>query len=150
MDVKTPRRYWQFRLRTLLWLMLCLAIGLGAYRAGFDNGYADRINQREEVGATFAASYDVRDVVPTRKTSTGTVVEFDPLIQDGEANVLPKTWSSNGGQACIAEFATNLTLLSNRALRLIFDRAANGLPLANRAEASVAAFAAAVPRADVG
>ena len=111
MDAKTPKKYWQFRLRTLLWLMLCLAIGLGAYRAGFDNGYADRINQREEVGATFAASYDVRDVVPTRKTATGTVVEFDPLIRDVEANVLPKTWSSNGGQACIAEFATNLTLV---------------------------------------
>ena len=47
-------------------------------------------------------------------------------------------------------FATNLTLLSNRALRLIFDRAANGLPLANRAEATVAAFAAAEPRVDVG
>jgi len=91
--------------------MLCLVIGLGAYRAGFENGYADRINQREEVGATFAASYDVRDVVPTRRTSTGTVVEFDPLIRDVEANVLPKTWKSNGGQACIAEFATNLTLV---------------------------------------
>ena len=111
MDVKTPRRYSQFRLRTLLWLMLCLVIGLGAYRAGFENGYADRINQREEVGATFAASYDVRDVVPTRRTPTGTVVEFDPLIRDVEANVLPKTWSSNGGEAVIAEFATNLTLV---------------------------------------
>ena len=48
-------------------------------------------------------------------------------------------------------FATNLTLLSNRALGLIFDRAADGLPLANRAEATtVAAFAAAGPRVDVG
>ncbi|HET8699353.1 MAG TPA: phytoene/squalene synthase family protein [Gammaproteobacteria bacterium] len=47
-------------------------------------------------------------------------------------------------------FATNLTLLSNRALRLNFDRAAYGLPLANRAEATVAAFAAAEPRVDVG
>jgi 4,4'-diapophytoene synthase len=43
-------------------------------------------------------------------------------------------------------FATNLTLLSNRALRLIFDRAAVGLPLASRADTSAASFAAAVPR----
>ena len=43
-------------------------------------------------------------------------------------------------------FATNLTLLSNRALRLIFDRAAGGLPLANRAETSAATFERALPR----
>ena len=36
-------------------------------------------------------------------------------------------------------FATNLTLLSNRALRLIFARAADGLPLASRAATSVVA-----------
>jgi farnesyl-diphosphate farnesyltransferase len=47
-------------------------------------------------------------------------------------------------------FATNLTLLSNRALRLIFDRAAVGLPLASRTEASELSFAAATLRADVG
>ena len=47
-------------------------------------------------------------------------------------------------------FATNLTLLSNRALGLIFDRAAAGLPLASRAEAGAASFSAAAPRVDVG
>jgi 4,4'-diapophytoene synthase len=47
-------------------------------------------------------------------------------------------------------FATNLTLLSNRALRLIFDRAAAGLPLASRAETGAASFSAAAPRVDVG
>ncbi len=35
-------------------------------------------------------------------------------------------------------FATNLTLMSNRALRLIFARAADGLPLASRADTGVA------------
>lgn len=113
MDEPNPRKYWQFRLRTLLWLMLCIVIGLGAYRAGFENGFADRFNQREEVGATFAASYDVRDVVPTRRISTGVVLQFDPLIRDVKANVLPKTWRSNGGEADIAEFATNITLVVN-------------------------------------
>ena len=41
-------------------------------------------------------------------------------------------------------FATNLTMMSNRALRLIFARAADGLPLASRA-ATNAAFLAALP-----
>jgi farnesyl-diphosphate farnesyltransferase len=41
-------------------------------------------------------------------------------------------------------FATNLTMMSNRALRLIFARAADGLPLASRA-ATNAAFVAALP-----
>ena len=41
-------------------------------------------------------------------------------------------------------FATNLTLMSNRALRMIFARAADGLPLASRAATSVE-FVAAVP-----
>jgi farnesyl-diphosphate farnesyltransferase len=45
-------------------------------------------------------------------------------------------------------FATNLTLLSNRALRLIFDRAADGLPLASR-EDHDGAVARAVRRLDV-
>jgi farnesyl-diphosphate farnesyltransferase len=48
-------------------------------------------------------------------------------------------------------FATNLTLMSNRALRMIFARAAVGLPLASRAATSVE-FAPALPggRIDVG
>ncbi len=46
-------------------------------------------------------------------------------------------------------FATNLTLLSNRALRMIFARAAAGLPLASRADAGLATFSAVSPRADV-
>ena len=111
MDDKTPRRYWQFRLRTLLWLMLCIVIGLGAYRAGFENGYADRVDQRQEVGKTFTASYDVSDVIPCRRTNTGVIVDFDSLIRDVTKNVLPNTWEFNGGEAGVAEFATNLSLV---------------------------------------
>lgn len=49
-------------------------------------------------------------------------------------------------------FATNLTLMSNRALRLIFARAADGLPLASRAATSAGDVVAALPggRIDVG
>jgi len=113
MDVKTPRRFGQFRLRTLLWLMLCIVIGLGAYRAGFENGYADHLNQRQEVGKTFAASYDVSDVIPCQKTNTAVIVDFDSLIRDVTESVLPNTWEKNGGEASVAEFATNLSLVVN-------------------------------------
>ena len=43
-------------------------------------------------------------------------------------------------------FATNLTLLSNRALRLIFARAADGLPLADLSESSTRAGATGLRR----
>ncbi len=42
-------------------------------------------------------------------------------------------------------FTTNMTLMSNRALRLIFARAADGLPLASRAETHLGDFVAALP-----
>jgi hypothetical protein len=41
---------------------------------------------------------------------------------------------------------TNLTLMSNRALRMMFDRAANGLPLAETEPGLPRAVAEAVPR----
>jgi farnesyl-diphosphate farnesyltransferase len=49
-------------------------------------------------------------------------------------------------------FATNLTLMSNRALRIIFARAADGLPLASRSATSLGEVVAALPggRIDVG
>jgi farnesyl-diphosphate farnesyltransferase len=41
---------------------------------------------------------------------------------------------------------TNLTLMSNRALRVIFARAADGLPLASAADLDVGSFSTAAPR----
>jgi farnesyl-diphosphate farnesyltransferase len=48
-------------------------------------------------------------------------------------------------------FTTNMTLMSNRALRLVFARAADGLPLASRTETNLGEFVAALPggRVDV-
>jgi farnesyl-diphosphate farnesyltransferase len=43
-------------------------------------------------------------------------------------------------------FTTNLTLMSNRALRLIFARAADGLPLASLAAADVGGLVVTGPR----
>jgi farnesyl-diphosphate farnesyltransferase len=42
-------------------------------------------------------------------------------------------------------FTTNMTLMSNRALRLIFARAADGLPLASRADTKLGELVAALP-----
>jgi len=46
-------------------------------------------------------------------------------------------------------FTTNLTLMSNRALRLVFARAADGLPLASRADTRLGQFVAALPSASI-
>jgi len=113
MDEKTPRRYWQFRLRTLLWLMLCIVIGFGAYRQGFERGADVRLSQRQEVGQTTTVVYNVSDVLPMTRTKTGVIVDFDGLIRDMEKNVLPRTWNSSGGEASLAEFAATLSLVVN-------------------------------------
>jgi farnesyl-diphosphate farnesyltransferase len=46
-------------------------------------------------------------------------------------------------------FATNMTIMSNRALRLMFARAADGLPLASRAETRLGEFVGALPGARI-
>jgi hypothetical protein len=112
MDSTKPRRYWQFGLRTLLWLILCIAIGFGGYRQGFEQGTEAYLNHRQEVGRTFNAVYYVSDVLPKKTTTSGgVVVDFNWLIDDMKTNVLPQTWDSSGGEASIAEFATNLSLV---------------------------------------
>lgn len=109
MDEKTARPFWQFGLRSLLWLTLCIAIGLGAYRQGFENGYADRSNQRQEVGRLFTVTYDVKDVVPMERIPPGVTVDFDALMDDLCENVLPRTWDQD--KASMAEFATTLSIV---------------------------------------
>jgi len=112
MDSTKARRYWQFGLRTLLWLILCISIAFGAYRRGFEQGTEAYLNHRQEVGRTFNAVYDVSDVLPKKANKSGGVeVDFDWLIDDMKKKVLPQTWDSSGGEASIAEFATNLSLV---------------------------------------
>jgi hypothetical protein len=106
-----PRKWLQFRLQSVLWLMLCIAIGIGAYRHGYDAGVADAANQRSQVGTTFAKVYNVADIVPLQKTGSGVVADLEGLAQDISRQVLPNTWDENGGSAAIAGFEANVALV---------------------------------------
>jgi hypothetical protein len=107
-----PRKWLQFRLRSLLWLMLLIAIGLGAYWRGYEAGIEDKANQRSQVGSIYVKVYNVADVVGMQKTNSGTVVaDLEGLAREISRQVLPNTWHESGGEAGVAGFVTNLSLV---------------------------------------
>jgi hypothetical protein len=107
----TPRRSWiQFSLRSVLWLMLCIAVGFAAYWRGFDDGFADGTNSRHQVADPYLKAYSVRDLLPPLAANeTQTRKDAEPLVQDIKRNVLPNTWKSGG--AAIAFFGANSPLV---------------------------------------
>ena len=111
---ESSRRTWiQFSLRTVLWVMLCVAIGFGAYRWGYDAGITDQKNERQEVGNTFAMVYYVGDTTPGTTVASQSQVDFERLIGELTSEVLPNTWPDRGGAAAIKEFATNQAIVVN-------------------------------------
>jgi hypothetical protein len=105
-------RSWnQFSLRTIFWIMLSVAIGIAAYRWGYNTGFTDRGNQRHEVGKAYATVYYVGDMTPATKVNSGIQVDFDRLITDLTTEVLPNTWVDRGGAAAIKEFQTNQAIV---------------------------------------
>lgn len=107
-----PRRgWWQFSLASIFWLMLCIAIGIGAYRWGYDAGFADQAHQRRFVGMTQARVYSVADLLPTKPTATGINADGDAFLRDLQARVLPNTWTENAGDADAQFFVTNLSIV---------------------------------------
>lgn len=107
-------RSWRprFRLASLLWLMLCVALTLGTYRWAYQRGREDALAQRTFVGRTHPRVYYVQDAMPMPATQSGGVVlNFDSIIGDLTKEVLPNTWEESGGSATVAEFPTNISLV---------------------------------------
>ena len=108
------KRPWRlrFRLASLLWLMLCVAIGITAYRAGVEAARRELWHNRSAVGNQYVAVYYVADLV-IRPSPTGNAViaDFESLTQEMEAKVFPQTWISAGGNASVSGFPTNLSLV---------------------------------------
>lgn len=102
----SPRRWFQFRLQSILWLMLCIAVGLGTYWRGYQAGLADKANQRSEVGSTYVTIYNVADVVRPPNANSGNVADLEGLAHDISTQVLPNTWDVSGGNASIVGFGT--------------------------------------------
>lgn len=106
------RRSWlQFSLRTFFWLILVVAIGIVAYRRGFDAGLADAVNQRTQVGNVFAMVYHVSDAVPMKQVGGKLQLDYRGLVSDLTSEVLPNTWIERGGTAAIKEFPENSLLV---------------------------------------
>src|SRR4029453_10931149 len=96
---KSPRKWLQFRLQSILWLMLCIAIGLGTYWRGYQAGLADKANQRSQVGSMYVKVYNWAAVVPNQKSNSSIAADLKGLARDICSQVLPNTWEMNGGNA---------------------------------------------------
>ena len=106
-----PRKWLQFRLQSILWLMLCIAIGLGTYWRGYQAGLADKANQRSQVGSMYVKVYNVADVVPVQETNASVAADLKGLAREICGQVLPNTWTENGGNASVAGFEANVSLV---------------------------------------
>jgi hypothetical protein len=111
------RRWGQFSLRTILWLLLMLSVVLTAYRQGFNVGFSDGVvhgaNQRTWVGTVYAKAYNVADLIEQEPPKVPSRAEADDLIRNVTKIVLPHTWQSNGGQAAIAFYESNLMIVAS-------------------------------------
>lgn len=106
---ESPRWRPRFRLASLLWLMLCVALVIGTYRLAYERGREDTLAMRTFVGRTHVRSYDVQDVMPAKLTGTGVLLNFDPIVRDIQKEVLPNTW--DGGSATISDYPNNISLI---------------------------------------
>lgn len=89
------RRLIQFRLSSVLWLMLVIAAGLGGYRAGLDEKQA-----RHEAGTMYNRAYRVQDLV----LGPGmTKPDFDSLIEQ-LVLLSPQKWQVTGGAGCVTGY----------------------------------------------
>ncbi|HUE72414.1 MAG TPA: hypothetical protein VMP01_16130 [Pirellulaceae bacterium] len=92
-------RWWRprFRLASLLWLMLCVALAIGMYRYGYEVGHEDALNQRTFVGNVNPRVYEVSQIVTLKPAGGGVIADFDSLMSDLKKEVLPYTWDDQGG-----------------------------------------------------
>ena len=107
--LKNSRWRPRFRLASLLWLMLCVALVIGTYRVAYERGREDTLAMRTFVGRTHVRSYDVQGVMPVTRTGTGVLLDFDSIIRDIQRDVLPNTW--DGSSATIADWPNDISLV---------------------------------------
>ena len=100
----------QFGLRTLLFVILCIAGMLAGYRAGFYQGAETKRRQ-----SIYAKTYQVVELTDLVTTPSGEVKKsYDTLIQIILKNVEPDSWDSVGGPGSIQEFPPSKSLVINQ------------------------------------
>jgi hypothetical protein len=95
---------WQFTIRTLLFVMLCL----GGILAGFQTGYYWGA-ERRRAEAQFAKVYPVADAIYVDSESQQP--DFDTLIAALKSTVDPASWSEVGGPASVQVMAQQPPLI---------------------------------------
>jgi len=101
----------QFGLRTILWIMLLIASVITAYQRGYRTGFFQGENYRNSVGVPYIKPYPVADLVTFDPATTSNLRYADDLIGDLCKEVLPNTWVEQGGQATVAAYASNGTIV---------------------------------------
>src|SRR5688500_6579629 len=104
------RRAWvQFCLRTVLCIMLCVGIGLGTYRQGFQDGR----NYKEpppKPSFGYASVYYVEDLLAAGSCEDA-ASGLDDIRHRITAIVLPQSWKENGGKDDVRVFEANYSLV---------------------------------------
>ena len=104
------RGSWQFSLRTVLWVMLVIGVGLTAHhqgydaghKTGFDSGVNEGMNRRKVVGQSYARVYLVKDLLAAADADNASSITGEDLVRDLRAKVLPSTWMQKGGDAALS------------------------------------------------
>lgn len=104
-----PRRWVQFGLRTLLFIVLCLCGMLAGYRAGFYQGAETKRRQ-----SIYPKTYQVADLAELVTTPSGDVESWTSLIQIITKTVEPDSWDIVGGPGSIQEFPPSKSLVINQ------------------------------------
>lgn len=115
MDWKRIQLRPQFSLKSVLWIMLLIAVAITAYQRaaitayqrGFQAGVIHAVNQRHFVGSTYAKAYQVTDLVTFDPRSESDLTYANDLMHELCNDVLPRTWQDQGGAATLAGYAKN-------------------------------------------
>lgn len=97
-ESSSPRRsYWQFSVRTLLFVTLCVAGTIAGFRFGYYRGQDERRLQ-----SLVTKVYDLTDVAPLDSVSGRH--DLDAVTDMVTSTIDPNNWSSVGGSGSIVAF----------------------------------------------
>jgi hypothetical protein len=104
-----PRRWMQFGLKTLLFIVLCICGMLAGYRVGLYQGTETKRRQ-----SNYAQTYRVADLTDLVMTPNGTVESYTTLIDLITDVIDPGSWQEVGGPGTISEFPASNSLVINQ------------------------------------
>lgn len=121
MAVEKSRPWFQFSLRTMLWIFLSIALGMAAYRRGLAVGEQMGFQKGEEAWLLKEPNsnwvqrvYRVTDLLESATNTQDLQLSADQLVSNIQFTVLPSSWDTNGGGGTIAFFRTSGDLVINQ------------------------------------